>query len=196
MANEVRPMVMCGPSGSGKSTLLQKLMAEYPDSFAFCVSHTTRKPRPGEKDGVHYHYTDMDTMKKDVDDKKFIEHATFGGNMYGTSKAAINAVLSEGKVAILDIETQGVRQVKQSGEYKPHFIFIKPPSIDSLRERLENRKTETPESLKLRLDHAQAEIDYGVAKGNFDVIIVNDQLDKAYADLKQYVVANVLPNPK
>lgn len=79
-----RPLVLCGPSGSGKSTLLKRLLEEFPDKFGFSVSHTTRKPRPGEKDGVHYHFTDLESMEAAVAQGDFIESAKFSGNMYGT----------------------------------------------------------------------------------------------------------------
>lgn len=79
-----RPLVLCGPSGSGKSTLLKRLLEEFPDRFGFSVSHTTRKPRPGEKDGIHYHFTDLESMEAAVAQGDFIENAKFSGNMYGT----------------------------------------------------------------------------------------------------------------
>lgn len=93
-----RPVVLCGPSGSGKSTLLNKVLKEFPNQFGFSVSHTTRKPRPGEINGKHYHFTDTETIKSDIANGKFIESATFGGNIYGTSKASVQAVSNEGKV--------------------------------------------------------------------------------------------------
>lgn len=94
-----RPLVLCGPSGSGKSTLLKKMFQEFPDKLGFSVSHTTRKPREGEKDGEHYHFTDRETMEKDIKDGKFIEFAEYSGNLYGTSKAAVEAVQKQGKVS-------------------------------------------------------------------------------------------------
>lgn len=101
MANEgPRPFVFFGPSGSGKSTLLKMMLQEFPNKFGFSVSHTTRKPRPGEKDGVHYYFTSWDKMKQEIDEGKFIENATYSGNHYGTSKTAVEAVQKQGKVFI------------------------------------------------------------------------------------------------
>lgn len=155
-----RPIVLCGPSGSGKSTLLNKLLKDYPHRFGFSISHTTRQPRPREVDGKDYHFISREMMEADIKQGKFIETATFSGNMYGTSKAAVENVQTDGKICILDIEVQGVKQVKQT-DLNPFYIFIKPPSIDELKKRLEKRKTENKESLQMRLDTAVKEIEYG-----------------------------------
>lgn len=98
-----RPLVLCGPSGVGKSTIIARITKEFPDAFGFSVSHTTRKPRPGETDGVSYFFTDKETMQKAIEDGEFIEHAEFSGNMYGTSKSAVHSVMEQGKICILDI---------------------------------------------------------------------------------------------
>lgn len=155
-----RPLVLAGPSGSGKSTLLKKLLQDYPDKFGFSVSHTTRKPRPGEKDGKDYHFTDRETMQAEISDGKFIESAEYSGNMYGTSKQAVEDVQKQGKVCVLDIDLQGVRQIRKT-DLKPLCIFIKPPSLEELETRLRARNTESEESLKSRLKIAADEIDYG-----------------------------------
>lgn len=104
-----RPLILFGPSGSGKTTLLKKMLEDFPEKFGFSVSHTTRKPRPGEMNGVHYNFTDWETMKKDIDEGKFIEHAVFGGNHYGTSKAAVDAVQKAGKVLLFKFYNVYVR---------------------------------------------------------------------------------------
>lgn len=160
MLNGPRPLVLFGPSGSGKSTLLNKLLRDYPEAFGFSVSHTTRKPRPKEVDGKHYHFTTKEKMEADIKAGKFIESATFSGNMYGTSKSAVEDVQKCGKICILDIDVQGVKQVKQT-DLNPYLVFIKPPSIDELKKRLEKRNTESKESLQLRLDTALKEMEYG-----------------------------------
>lgn len=155
-----RPLVLCGPSGSGKGTLLNKLLQEYPDHFGFSVSHTTRKPRPKEIDGKHYHFTTKEIMEADIKAGKFIETATFSGNMYGTSKAAVEEVQKNGKICILEIEIEGAKQVKKTN-LNAFFVFIKPPSIEELKKRLEKRNTESKESLDMRLNTAIKEIEYG-----------------------------------
>ncbi|XP_037817313.1 guanylate kinase-like isoform X2 [Lucilia sericata] len=185
-----RPVVVCGPSGSGKSTLLNRLFAEFPNTFGFSVSHTTRKPRPGEEDGVHYNFVSREEMEKAVANDEFIESATFGGNMYGTSKEAVRKVQNAGKVCILDIEPQGVEQVKKTN-LNPILIYNNPPSVEALEQRLRKRGTETEESLKKRLDAAASEIAYGLTPGNFQKIIHNIDIDQAYEEFREFIVAEL-----
>ncbi|XP_008193426.2 uncharacterized protein LOC659919 [Tribolium castaneum] len=185
-----RPLVLCGPSGSGKSTLVKKMMADFPDKFGFSISHTTRQPRPGEVHGQHYHFTSREEMEQAISDGRFIESASFCGNMYGTSKAAVEQVIQEGKVCVLDIDVQGVKQVKKT-DLNPFYVFIKPPSLEELKNRLTARKTESEESLNHRLKVASEEMEYGTSD-NFDFIVVNDNLDHAYAQLKSFVEEKVL----
>ncbi|XP_043793423.1 guanylate kinase isoform X2 [Apis laboriosa] len=184
------PLVLCGPSGSGKSTLIKKLFEEFPDTFGYSVSHTTRAPRPGEEDGKHYHFTTKEKMQKQIEQDEFIETAIFSGNMYGTSKRAVEEVQQMGKVCVLDIEIQGVEQVKRSS-LDPLYIFIKPPSIEELEKRLRARKTETEDVLKQRLSIAKVEMEYGEKTGNFDIVIENDNFSKAYNILKEFVMSNL-----
>ncbi|KAM3967456.1 guanylate kinase isoform 1-T1 [Aphomia sociella] len=185
-----RPLVLCGPSGSGKSTLLKRLLKEFPDKFGFSVSHTTRGPRPGEKDGVHYHFTNKDDMVASVERGEFIETATFSGNMYGTSKRAVDDVRRTGKICVLDIEIEGVKQVKRT-DLNPLLVFVMPPSIEELERRLRARNTEHDEALKKRLETAIREIEFGQQPGNFHIIILNDNLDKAYSELREFITQNM-----
>ena len=104
---------------------MKKLTEEFPSSFGFSVSHTSRKPRPGEQDGVHYHYVTREHLLKMVANGEFIENAEFSGNLYGTSKKAVEHVLEKGKICILDIEMQGVIQIKKIPELNPYYVFIK-----------------------------------------------------------------------
>ena len=184
------PLVLCGPSGSGKSTVMKKLMAEYGEYFGFSVSHTTRQPRPGEEDGKDYHFVTKEQMQELISAGEFIENATFSGNNYGTSKASVEDVLARGKICILDIDVQGVKAVKET-DLTPLFVFIKPPSLDTLEERLRSRGTETEESLSKRLGAAAAEMEYGEAEGNFDTIIVNDDLETAYYNLRDFIMPEI-----
>lgn len=185
-----RPLVLCGPSGSGKSTLLKRLLKEFPDKFGFSISHTTRSPRPGEKDGVHYHFTSKDNMKAAIEKGEFIESATFSGNMYGTSKRAVEDVHRTGKICTLDIDIEGVKQIKHT-DLEPLLVFIMPPSIEELERRLRTRNTEQEDALKKRLEVACREIEYGQEPGNFHIIIVNDNLDKAYSELRDFISQNI-----
>lgn len=182
-----RPVVVCGPSGSGKSTLLNRLFKEFPNTFGFSVSHTTRKPRPGEEDGVHYNFVEREEMERAVANGEFIESATFSGNMYGTSKEAVRKVQNAGKVCILDIEPQGVEQVKKT-DLNPILIYNNPPSLEALEQRLRKRNTETEKTLKRRLEAAVGEIAYGLKPGNFQKIIHNIDIDRAYDEFREFIV--------
>ena len=185
-----RPLVLCGPSGSGKSTLMKKLTEEFREAFGFCVSHTTRQPRPGERDGVEYHFVTKEMFTKLVSEGAFLEFATFSGNNYGTSRAAVETVQQEGKICILDIDVQGVKNIKRT-DLQPHYVFIKPPSKAALEERLRARRTESEQSLAKRLAAATAEMDYGDTEGNFDLVIVNDELEAAYSELRQFMLPKI-----
>ncbi|XP_037025516.1 guanylate kinase isoform X1 [Bradysia coprophila] len=182
-----RPLVICGPSGSGKSTLLKQLFKELPETFGFSVSHTTRKPRPGEENGVHYHFVSIEEMQAAIERGDFLEHATFSGNMYGTSKQSVRNVQNMGKVCVLDIEIEGVKQIRNS-DLNPILVFIYPPSLQELENRLRNRKTETEESLQKRLKTAKTEMEYGKVPGNFHIVIHNYELTMAYQALRDFVL--------
>jgi guanylate kinase len=147
---------------------------------------TTRSPRPGEQNGVHYHFVTRQDFEKLISEKAFIENAEFSGNLYGTSIAAVRALEDQGKICILDIELNGVKAVKAT-TLGARFIFVKPPSLEALESRLRGRNTETEESLQKRLAAAKAELDYAETPGAHDKIIVNDNLDHAYQELRDYI---------
>ncbi|KAI9023527.1 guanylate kinase [Phycomyces nitens] len=174
--------VIAGPSGSGKSTLLKRLFNDYPDTFGFSVSHTTRMPRPGEVNGKDYHFVEKADMEKEVSQGKFIESASFSGNMYGTSIKSVEDVVASGKVCMLDIDIQGVQSVKKSN-LNPRYIFVQPPSLEVLEQRLRSRGTEKEEGIQARLAASKQELEYAAQKGTFDHIIVNDDLASAYQSL-------------
>lgn len=176
-------VVIAGPSGVGKGTLVARLREENPAAFGFCVSHTTRAPRPGEADGVQYHFVALDEMRAAVARGEFVEHADVHGRMYGTSRGAVDAVAAAGRVAILEIDVQGCRQVRKA-QLDAKFIFIAPPSMEELERRLRGRGTEAEESVKKRLEGARAEMEARDEPGLFDRVIVNADLDKAYAELR------------
>ena len=142
-----RPIVVCGPSGVGKGTLLDKLLKEHPDEFGFSVSHTTRAPRVGEVNGVHYHFCGKDEMEQMIRDGAFLEYARVHSNIYGTSVAAVQAVAKDGKTCLLDIDVQGAEAVKRS-TLDARFLFIAPPSYEVLEQRLRGRGTETEDKVQ------------------------------------------------
>lgn len=181
-----RPIVISGPSGTGKSTLLKKLFAEYPGKFGFSVSNTTRNPRDGEVDGKDYNFCTVEEFKKLIEEDKFIEWAQFSGNYYGTTVKAVKDVAEQGRTCLLDIDMQGVKSVKKT-DLNARYLFLSPPSIETLRERLTGRGTETPESLEKRIAAAAAEMEYAQT-GAHDKIIVNDDLEKAYAEFKEFIL--------
>ena len=191
MANPPKPLVICGPSGVGKSTIIKRLTDEFPGLFGFSVSHTTRQPRNGESEGVNYYYVTRENFLSLKEKGEFIESAEFSGNMYGTSKMAIQSVQEKGQICILDIEMQGVMQIKKIPELDPNYVFVQPPSIEELERRLKERKTETEESLKKRLDTAKRELEYGANKDNFDIIIVNKDVDVASAELRAFMIEHI-----
>eukprot|EP00850_Spirogloea_muscicola_P006229 SM000029S10524 [mRNA] locus=s29:650901:657901:+ [translate_table: standard] len=178
-----RAVVICGPSGVGKGTLISKLQQDYPDRVGFSVSHTTRKPRNGEVNGTHYHFTERAWMETAVKDGEFLEHADVHGNMYGTSLAAAEAVNKLGKMCVLDIDVQGAQQVKKS-PMDALFVFISPPSFEELERRLRGRGTETEINIQKRLGNAKAEIEKGKDPSLFQHVLVNDDLENTYSKLK------------
>ncbi|KAI0675466.1 guanylate kinase [Trametes maxima] len=177
-ADFLRPLVISGPSGVGKSTLLKRLFADHPDKFGFSVSHTTRTPRVGEVDGEDYHFVSQEKFKVLIADGAFIEHAQFSGNFYGTSFMAVREIGKLGRRCLLDIEAQGVRQIKAT-TLNPVYLFISPPSLAALKGRLQGRGTETEAAVAKRLATALKEIEYA-KEGAHDYVIVNDDLDRAY----------------
>ncbi|KAF8633919.1 hypothetical protein AX15_001104 [Amanita polypyramis BW_CC] len=180
----LRPLVISGPSGVGKSTLLHRLFREFPDNFGFSVSHTTRDPRPGEVNGQNYHFIARQKFLDLIQEGAFIEHAQFSGNYYGTSFDGVRHVQQQGKRCILDIEAQGIQQVKKT-DLDPVYLFISPPTLSALRNRLQGRGTESISSVEKRLAIALNEIQYAKQPNAHDVVIINDDLDRAYEQLKR-----------
>ncbi|SPO03354.1 probable guanylate kinase [Cephalotrichum gorgonifer] len=186
LPTDTRPLVLSGPSGVGKGTLYNLLFTRHPDTFALSVSHTTRGPRAGESNGVHYHFVPMQEFEDLIAADGFVEHAQFGGNRYGTSKKTIEEQGAKGKVVLLDIEMEGVKQIKNSG-IDARYIFIAPPSEEILEQRLRGRGTETEQSVQKRLNQAKVELEYSNTPGVHDIIIVNNDLEAAYKELEEFV---------
>lgn len=182
------PVVIAGPSGVGKGTLIDKLLARFPELFGFSVSHTTRAPRPGEVDGVHYYFVSKEEFEDAVERGDFVEYAKVHTNYYGTSYGAIDKVRAAGKVCLLDIDIQGVQNVKKS-QLDSKYVFIAPPSLKELEARLRGRNTESAEKIKVRLENAVAEIAYSKEAGNFDSVLVNEQVDDSFGRLVRLLQA-------
>ncbi|KAI1400508.1 guanylate kinase [Hypoxylon fuscum] len=182
-----RPIIISGPSGVGKGTLIQRLFDAHPAVFTTTVSHTTRKPRTGEVEGVTYFYVSPSEFSSLVSKDAFVEHACFSGHYYGTSKQTIADQTVKGLVVVLDIDMQGVKQVKASSDIDALYVFIKPPSFEKLEARLRSRSTEKEEDIQKRLAQAKVELEYADTPGVHDAIIVNDDLEKAYQELEEFI---------
>jgi guanylate kinase len=158
------------------------LQEQFPSYFGFSVSHTTRNPREGEVDGVQYNFVTPEDMTKEIEQGKFMEYACVHTNYYGTSFAAIEKIQAEGRICILDIDIQGVESVKRSG-LPSTYVFISPPSIEELEKRLRGRNSESNDKINIRLDNARGEMEYGMVEGNFNAVVVNDNLDNSFNDI-------------
>lgn len=154
LPSDRRPIVISGPSGVGKGTLFKMLFAQHPDTFTLSVSHTTRSPRDGEQHAVDYHFVSHADFESLIAADGFVEHAKFGGNRYGTSKSTIREQTEKGKVVVLDIEMEGVKQIKASS-IPARFVFVAPPNEEELEKRLRGRGTEKEESIQKRLTQAK-----------------------------------------
>jgi guanylate kinase len=183
-----RLFVITGPSGVGKGTLIRRLLERMPQ-LELSVSATTRPPRPGEQDGVEYHFESEEEFDRMARDGELLEHATYSGHRYGTPRAEVEPRLAAGSSVVLEIEVQGARQVREA---MPEAIqvFIAPPSPDALRERLEGRATDRPEEIERRLSAAEEEL---AARSEFGHVVVNDDLDRATDELAALVSAIVQP---
>ncbi|GAB1606948.1 guanylate kinase-like isoform X1, partial [Argonauta hians] len=180
----VPTLVVSGPSGVGKGTLLKQLFQEFPTTFAYSISHTTRNPREGEVNGKDYYFVSREKFEEMMKKNEFLETASFSNNYYGTSKAAVKDIQETGRICIIEVEINGVKNIKQSG-IEAKYLFIEPPSVDELENRLRKRASETPDTLKKRLNTAAAALEYARQPNVYDHIIINDDKDKAYAKLKE-----------
>lgn len=183
-------LVLSAPSGAGKTTLVKQLIKEFPD-FGYSVSFTTRAPREGELDGRDYHFTTREDFLKRRDNGEFAEWAAVHDNFYATPLAPLELMRKKGQDVLFDIDVQGAAQLKLSLPHA-HFIFILPPSMTELERRLRSRGTDSDEVINLRLSHAALEI--REARW-FDAVICNDDLSRAYGELRAaYIAATLHPS--
>ncbi|MEP0774989.1 MAG: guanylate kinase [Acidobacteriota bacterium] len=183
--------IVSSPSGGGKTTIIRGVMEELRRqgrAAYFSVSHTTRPPREGERDGVDYHFVERSEFRRMVERREFLEYAEVHGNLYGTSRGEVEGRLESGCDVFLDIDVQGARQVRA---FLPAAVkvFIFPPSCAELRRRLLARRQDSPEVIELRIRNALKEMrEYA----EFDYVIINDRLEQAIRDLAQVVATSRL----
>jgi guanylate kinase len=180
-----RLYIVSAPAGTGKTTLVSLLTEEFP-LVVTSVSYTTRKPRPGEIEGVHYHFVSREEFEGHIAQDEFLEYVELYGEYYGTSKEWVKHALQQGKHVILTIDTQGALQLKEKQIFEAVYIFIEPPSLTVLQERLKRRKTETAEAIVKRLEWAKQEV---MAARLYDYSIVNEDLKTAYDALRSIIIA-------
>ena len=177
--------IISAPSGTGKTTILKRVIAEL-ENIVFSVSHTTRVPRSGEVKDVDYFFVDKDTFVTMQEQGLFLEWAEVHGNLYGTSRNTVQAIIEQGKDIILDIDVQGARQLMDTLKNKGVFVFISPPSLQELEKRLVNRGTESESVIATRLNNAHVEMK---SLEYYDYVIVNDRVDQAVDELKSIIIA-------
>lgn len=184
MSKKGKIIALASPSGGGKSTMTKRLLNDF-DNLQFSVSATTRPPRKDEVDGKHYYFITKNDFKKKVKQGEFIEWEEFyNGTMYGTLRKTIENDIEKGYFTLLDVDVLGALNIKSGFGKKVKTIFIAPPSLEVLKQRLLSRGSETDETLKLRLARAGKEMTY---KNNFDHVVVNDNLEQAYSELKSII---------
>lgn len=175
---------LAGPSGTGKTTLAKKLLEDI-DTLKFSVSATTRPPRPYEEHGRNYYFMSDREFDKHIEEQKFLEwEKVYSGSRYGTLKSEVDKQYKSGYFTLLDVDVEGALNVKNIYGQNCLAIFIKPPSMEELKKRLVNRKTESTQSLEDRLKKAEKEITYA---GRFDHIIINKNVDIAYQEVHKLV---------
>lgn len=179
--------ILSAPSGAGKTSLVKSLVSDLP-FIRVSVSHTTRPRRPGEEDGINYHFTDRDKFQEMINKGDFFEFAEVFGNFYGTSQAWVQDTLAEGYDLILEIDWQGAQQIRRLMP-EAKSIFILPPSQAALRERLQNRGQDNSDVIENRMRQAVSEMSHYV---EFDYLIINDNFNQALDELKAIFTANQL----
>ena len=184
----------CTFQGVGKSTLIARLLAEEPERYGFSVSSTTRAPRAGEADGVDYTFVSEAKFGSMVAAGDFVEWAQVGSHKYGTSVGAVEAVAASGRTCLLDLDVQGVQALvaaceapERKGALRPFCVWVAAPSLDALRARLRARGTEDSTEVENRIQRAIGEIEFSLTARCFDKVVLNDELESAYQELKQAI---------
>jgi len=179
-----KAIIFCAPSGSGKTTVVKHLLS-VDNRLAFSVSACTRQQRMGEVDGKDYHFLSHDDFKNRVANKEFLEYEeVYGGNFYGTLKSEIDRIWQKGKAVIFDVDVEGGLNIKKHFGNNALAVFVKPPSVEVLEQRLRFRSTETEETLRTRVEKAVHELQY---ENQFEQVLVNSDLEKTLVSAEQLV---------
>lgn len=181
--------ILSAPSGAGKTTLCQRLLSDFPN-LSLSISSTTRSPRKNEEDGKHYIFISADEFRKQIDEERFAEWANVHGNYYGTSKDTLERFFAAGKSVLLDIDVQGAASLRAAYPDRCITVFVTPPDLKTLEERLRARGTDSEEVIQKRLANASKEL---AQSRHFDYRITNDDLESAYQTLKEIVSEHIPP---
>lgn len=181
-------IIVAAPSGTGKSTLCSRLIHEFSEKIKLSISTTSRLPRGSEKDGIEYYFLTEDQFKSKIANGEFAEWANVHGNYYGTLKSTIDNFFNQGQSVLLDIDVQGAASLREAYPGQCVSVFLEPPSMEALEKRLRDRGTESEESIVKRLKNSKEEMD---RKHEFDVVLVNDDLEQAYKKFKKVVLEKV-----
>jgi guanylate kinase len=178
-------LVLSAASGTGKTTLARRLVQAHPDA-EFSVSVTTRDPRGAERDGVDYRFVDALTFQRMIEQDELVEWAEVHGNFYGSPQSVVERAFSTGGIAVFDIDVQGGRSIRRRYP-EAVLVFVLPPSMDELERRLRERGTESEDAIRRRMLAARSELEQGTH--DYDYVVVNDTVDRAYAELEAIVSA-------
>jgi guanylate kinase len=179
-------LILSSPSGAGKTTLTKKIQQKY-QNFKISVSHTTRKPRPNEIEGVDYFFTSQEEFKKKIDENKFYEYAKIFSNFYGTSRESVNELLKNNNNILFDIDWQGTQQLSKFKELKLIKIFLLPPNKQELENRLVQRNQDKNEIISKRLEAYDNDIYHW---SDYDYVIINDNLEHCFSQIEKIILAN------
>ncbi|UCE05186.1 MAG: guanylate kinase [bacterium] len=177
-------VILSSPSGGGKTSVIQKILQKHSEKYVYSISATTRKPRPGEIDGKDYFFLSEEQFRNNISNDLFLEWENVHGYFYGTPKAYIEKCINDGKFVLLDIDVNGALQVAQNYPEKTITIFISPPSMEKLIERLQNRQTDSDEEINKRLERIPIEME---KSKQFDYIVFNYKLDKTAEEVVRIV---------
>ena len=177
-------MAVSSPSGGGKTTVIERLLEDRSLPFVYSISMTTRPKRPGEIDGRNYWFVDSETFRKKIEDGELVEYQNVHGYMYGTPKRPIETWIDEGKIVLLDIDVYGAQNLRKHFPHNSLLIFLKPPDLEALRQRLKGRATESPQQIQKRLERVPKEM---AMMDRFDAVVVNDRLEETVRKVRKLI---------